>query len=168
MVMACSDRASDELTTEEQKKEESKIKTLLTGCKIQLSKIAKSQSLEYNNDIITLDNQLKGFLSPIELFIRNRGILLDGGMVLTTMKLYNVNTKVSSTYAVLFDTKGKTLTSSSFIDANLSVISITKHESSSSLFNIDALVREPGQPAKDIKSFVVKLNNDGSLITQAP
>ena len=152
----------------EQKKQEAKINTFLIGSQITISKI--DNTLQYNEERVKLDKNLRAFSGSTRIAVRKRGALLDDNKILTTLTVYTKTDYTNDTYVppenpvyvALFDGEKKELISATLLGTHLSVISVLQDESDNSVIEIAAFPRTVSseQPTSEIKDFVVKLKGD--------
>ena len=144
-----------------EKKRKGQIKSLLIDCQITLSELSGMAKLsDYNESTIKLNKQLAGFSGSVHVVARVRGVLLENSRVLTSLKVYyGSDQRTYDTYAALFDGTTKKLISSVFLGARLDAISVFKKSSGGGLIGIDALVREEGKPASEIKEFTIEVED---------
>ena len=174
-MLSCDSEKSISLTKEdivEDEKHKIQIKSFLTNCQITLSTLSGAAKLSgYSEGTIKLNEQLMGFSGSVRIFARVRGVLLENSRVLTSLKVYYGSSpsapaqRIYDTYASLFNGTTKKLIGSVFLGTGLDVISVLKKnaESEDDLIVIDALFREKGQPASEIKKFTIKV--EGETIT---
>lgn len=163
MVSCSSKKDSGALSPKEiadEEKRVSQIKSLLVNCQITLSEL-NSQSLNYGEGVIKLNEKLAGFSGSTQAVARIRGILLKNNRVLTSIKIYyGSGRQMFDTYAALFDGTTKKLVSSVLLGTYLDVISVIKKNPAGSLVGIDALVREEGKAANKIKEFTINVKDN--------
>ena len=150
----------------EQKKQEAKINTFLISSQITISKI--DNTLQYNEERVKLDKNLRAFSGSTRIAVRKRGALLDDNKILTTLTVYTKTDYTNDTYVppenpvyvALFDGEKKELISATLLGTHLSVISVVQLDDS--VIEIAAFPRTVSleQPTSEIKDFVVKLKGD--------
>lgn len=160
LTPACGKKSDSGKITVDEEKTEAKIKNLLFDCQIKISEI--NNTLQYETDIVKLNDSLSAFSGSIKVVVRNRGVLLDNNKVITSFNIHEIKDEqiIYNTYIGLFDGDAKKLLSFVLIGPYLSVISVLKNKSDNSLIDVDALVREQGKPAKKIQKFQIKVENN--------
>ena len=164
LVLACGETKPKNAPKDKksQAQQEATIKSLLIGCQFKFADI--HNSLPGNE--AKLGTNFTAFSGSTQVFVRQRGVLLDDNKVVTSVNVHTGTggTKVKNTYIALFDGTAKRLINSLFIGSYLSVLSVVVDESDNSVIKIDALVREAEQPASKIQSFTVKVQSNTIIL----